>query len=265
MSNASRLLQRVADRLGQLPAAVAGSAPAFVYYDLTMPDRSDIDVFCFTQEAVMAGAERLLADKDFMLGDRGERVYARWLKYGMGSWHTNSLKLEDHGTGREVNLVYKTVGKHPTASASQVVETFDWGLLHSTFDLSGSTPQWRSARAFLFPESGPEDALPLMPSRREDWRLGFMSQYQALRAPERYLKYQDYCFDMSLVREDLTVAYTNAAMFLLQHPDADKVKLGQICSRLAKCFEAGEWQEMQDAVRLLPTMDSLDAMLAGLS
>ena len=265
MSNASQLMRRVADRLGQLPACLAGSAPAFEYYDLEMPSRSDIDVFCFTQEAVMAGAERLLADPVFQLGDRGARVYARWLKYGMGTWHTNSLKLVDTSTSREVNLVYKTVGKHPTASASQVIETFDWGLLHSTWDLSGTDVQRRSAREFLFPYARPEDPLPLMPSRREDWRLGFMSQYQALRAPDRYLKYQGYGFDLSLVQEDLTVAYTNAAVFLLQHPDADKVRLGQICSRLAQCFETGEWQEVQDAVRLLPTMDSLDAMLAGLS
>ena len=79
MSNASQLLQRVADRLGQLPACMAGSAPAFEYYDLEMPARADIDVFCFTQEAVMAGAERFLAYKDFQLSDRGARVFARWL------------------------------------------------------------------------------------------------------------------------------------------------------------------------------------------
>ena len=265
MSNAARLLQRVADRLGQLPACLAGSGPAFEYYDLDMPSRSDIDVFCFTQEAVMAGAERLLADPAFQLGDRAERVYARWLKYGMGTWHTNSLKLVDTSTSREVNLVYKTVGKHPAASASQVIETFDWGLLHSTWDLSGSVPQRRSAQEFLFPDTLPEDPLPLMPSRREDWLQGFMSQYQALRAPERYVKYHAYGFDMSLVREDLTMAYTNAAFYLTQHPDEDRQKLGQICARLAVCFDTSALTEMEQAVRLIPSMDSLDEILGELS
>ena len=94
---------------------------------------------------------------------------------------------------------------------------------------------------------------------------GFMSQYQALRAPVRYVKYHAYGFDMSLVREDLTTAYTNAAFYLTQHHDEDRQKMGQICARLAVCFDTNALTEMEEAVKLIPSMDSLDEILGELS
>src|SRR5690606_25778178 len=130
------------------------------------------------------------SNSGYELAERSERLWHRWLRYGVDHWHTNSIKLIEPGTDLEVNLIYKSVNRNPLTSLSQVLESFDVGLLGSGYDLELGLKQ--DLRSFLFPGYDIDGPLPLMPQRRDSWRGGFISQYQGLRELGRYAKYCRY-------------------------------------------------------------------------
>ena len=94
---------------------------------------SDIDVFMPTSHTLIAAGQRLL-DQGYKLDDRFSRVWERWLRYGFKSWHTNSLRLHSPG-GVETNLVYKLTEGHAATSLAEVIESFDFGLLCTGYEL----------------------------------------------------------------------------------------------------------------------------------
>lgn len=75
---------------------------------------------------------------------------------GFNRWHTNSMKLSDPTTGTEVNIIYKLVDGHETTSLSQVIESFDFGLLAMGFNLK--TGNYHDMRSYLFPGFAVEQA-----------------------------------------------------------------------------------------------------------
>ena len=255
--------------LAGLPVFLAGSSasaartPGFeLAYD-------DIDVFCSSPQSLISAAERLRSG-GFEITDRFQRVYHRWMKHGFKGWHTNSLKLEGHG-GIDVNLVYKLVDKHPTASLAQVIESFDFGLLAHGFDCE--TQVWRDMREYLFPNMGAVGAtqipLPMMPVRRDDWRNGFISRYQGLREIGRFVKYVDYGYDMSLVYSDLLTGYKQASLFYSARTDnAELEMIGKIFESIAMSLEdsqlSGDWTKLREASEQIIFLDDLDAIMEKL-
>ena len=273
----------VTGMLTGLPVFLAGSSasaartPGFeLAYD-------DIDVFCSSPQSLISAAERLRSG-GFEITDRYKRVYHRWMKHGFKGWHTNSLKLEGHG-GVDVNLVYKLVDKHPTTSLAQVIESFDFGLLAHGFDCE--TQVWRDMREYLFPQHEAElaqaakaftvppsgnliqVALPMMPIRRDDWRNGFISQYQGLREIGRFLRYNDYGYDMSLVYDDLLTGYKAASLFYSARTDKPELEMiGKIFESIAMSLEdsqlSGDWDKLREASEQIIFLDDLDAIMEAL-
>ena len=45
---------------------------------MTLTNKSDVDVFCYSSESLIAGAQRLL-NSGFTLNERFVRVWCRWL------------------------------------------------------------------------------------------------------------------------------------------------------------------------------------------
>ena len=258
-----------------LPVFLAGSSasaartPGFeLAYD-------DIDVFCSSPQSLISAAERLRSG-GFEITDRFKRVYHRWMKHGFKGWHTNSLKLEGHG-GVDVNLVYKLVDKHPTTSLAQVIESFDFGLLAHGFDCEQQV--WRDMRSYLFPNQPIEEwvaktfirpmPLPMMPTRRDDWRNGFISQYQGLREIGRFLRYNDYGYDMSLVYDDLLTGYKAASLFYSARTDKPELEMiGKIFESIAMSLEdsqlSGDWDKLREASEQIIFLDELDAIMEKL-
>ena len=103
----TELIGQATQELTALPACIAGSAVAAETYGLPLGQFADLDVFCFSSEAMIVGAMRLMAS-GFQIEERHSRVWHRWIKYGISGWHTNSLKLEN-AQGLDVNLIYKLV------------------------------------------------------------------------------------------------------------------------------------------------------------
>ena len=260
---ASAAIAQVSAPLLGMPVFIAGSAVAEETYGIT-DAHDDIDLFTPSEQALFIVVQRLL-DNGYNLVERHDRVWERWQQYGFKHWHTNSLRLLAPGTpGNQikVNVVYKLVDKHPTTSVSQVVESFDFGLLASGYDLKTGTKH--DFRAGLFPGLDPDGPLPLMPNKRANWRGGFISQYNGLREALRYAKYLNYGYDLSLVKTDLVEGWYNAASYLTQRDDPDKQLLGRIYESLAGKVEADDIDAITAVGGELLHMDELDAIMDAL-
>lgn len=259
MTSASDIIAEVSAPLKGLPVYLAGSLVAEEVYQLT-DAHDDVDLFTATDFVLIATAERLLAN-GYTLNDRNERVWSRWLRFGFKKWHTNSIKLDGPG-GVKINLVYKLSDGHPTTSLSQVVESFDFGLLAVGYDLQYGT--FHDFRSGLFPGWTPGTPLPLLPNKRENWRQGFISQYNGIREAGRYAKYVNYGHDLSLVKDDLLSGYFQAAAYLTDHDDAEKNKLGRIYETIAVHIDDDRIEDLLIANKEILYMDTLDEIMAAL-
>jgi len=257
--SASAVINDVRSLLRGQPVFLAGSLVAEETYGKNGA-HDDADIFCPNPFVLMTTAQQLL-NQGFTLHDRFDRVWARWLKYGMGTWHTNSLKLMSPNAV-EFNLVYKLMGKHPVSSLGQVLESFDFGLLATGYDLETDT--FRDMRGFLFPHLDPNGPLPLMPEKRDNWRKGFISQYNGLRECGRYAKYHGYGYDMSAVKDDLVTGYFEAAAYMSTTFDDDKKQLGKIYEVIGDHIEMDNIDQLVAAYKTLDFKDSLDEIMEAL-
>lgn len=241
------------------PAFLTGSLVAAEAYDLPFA-YSDADIFVPSASALMANTQYLL-DRGYTVDESFSRVWARWLEYGTGNWHTNSIRLNSDD-GVEVNIVYKLVQKHPTTSLAQVIESFDFGLLAVGYDLE--MDERRDMRRYLFPNHALGDPLPMMPNKRSDWRHGFISQYNGLRQSGRYAKYHKYGYDLSAVKDDLITGYRNASAYMATRDKEDKQVLGQIYWTIADHIENDMIDELHAAAKEIQYLDSLDQIMDAL-
>ena len=257
--SASALIADVRSLLAGDPVFLAGSLVAEHAYGMSNA-HSDTDLFCPTGQVLIATAQKLL-DNGYKLDDRFDRVWVRWLKYGFKTWHTNSLRLHSP-SGVETNLVFKLTDGHPTTSLGQVLESFDFGLLGVGYDLESDT--YRDMRSYLFPGMDADGPLPMMPSKREAWRNGFISQYNGLRECGRYAKYHQYGYDMALVKDDLMTGYDMAALYFSTHFDKEKQQLGNIYDAIARHIEADNIDQLAVASKQIDYKDSLDSIMEAL-
>jgi hypothetical protein len=195
------------------------------------------------------------------MDDRFSRVWERWLRYGMRGWHTNSMRLESLD-GVETNVVYKITDSHPTTSLAQVLESFDFGLLGMGYDVETGT--YRDLRPYLFPGYDINGPLPLMPNKRENWRSGFISQYNGLREAGRYAKYHGYGYDLSAVKDDLITGYHMVSAYHRTSFDKDKHLLADIYDKLAELISLDDIDELAERYKTLDFKDSLELILESL-
>ena len=221
---------------------------------------SDIDLFCPSQQVLISTIQHLL-NQGYTIDDRFDRVWHRWLRYGMKKWHTNSMRMHSR-QDIEVNIVYKLTDGHPTTSLSQVLESFDFGLLGLGIDVEYT--QLRDLRPYLFPGLDVNGPLPMMPAKRDAWRNGFISQYNGIREAARYAKYHAYGYDMSAVKDDLVTGYEMAAKYHLGQFDQEKQVLGQIYGTISEHIQADRIDELHQAYMTLDFNDELDRILEAL-
>lgn len=252
-----------------LPVFIVGSVVAAAKYD-SVSDTAyhDIDLFTASPEALVA-TTMLLQSNGFELKPRFQRLWSRWLKNGVGKWHTNSIELQEPLSGIEVNVVHKLVNKQPTTSLLQVVESFDFGLL-SIGGWDMLTNQYIDLRYALFAGGNihqqdiDNGILPLMPSKRSDWRNGFISQYNGLRQMTRYLKYLSYGYDLRYVKDDLVAGYWGVADYLSDRDQPERQQLGQIYEAIALHLEADNFAQLEAAAKSIVSLDSLDQVMEAL-
>lgn len=253
--------QVLADTAGHT-AFLTGSAAAAVVYG--KPNAyTDIDLFVPNPGTYFVLVQHLLSRGYRFESDRFAKMWRRHKAYGFNHWHTNSMKLLDqHGT--EVNVIYKRVDGHETTRLSQVIESFDFGLLGVGYETE--TGVFRDMREYLFgPGAGDGRPLPMLDYRQEQISQGFMSQHIMLRTPGRYLRYaHTYGYDLSLVKPTLIQGYQNYALYKLDRSKPDDLALGQIAMSLAGHIENDEFKELADFDKALPSADGLDDILASL-
>lgn len=240
------------------PVFIAGSCVAAEAHGFDA--FSDLDIFVPTEQMLISTVQHLLCE-GYTIEDRFDRVWHRWLKYGLKGWRTNSMRLYSK-QNVETNVVFKIADDHATTTLSQVLESFDFGLLAVGYDLEQGMR--RDLRPYLFPGMDITGPLPLMPGRRDAWRNGFISQYQGLREAARYAKYHDYGYDMSAVKDDLVTGYQMVASYHLSKEDEDKQLLGQIYTTLGDRIEHDEIDELLTSYKTLDFRDSLDEIMEAL-
>lgn len=256
---ASAIIAEISSLLHGEPVFLAGSLVAEETYK-KQDVHSDVDLFVPTSQVLISVGQRLL-DQGYKFDDRMDRVWHRWLRYGFKSWHTNSLRLTSPG-GVETNLVYKLTEGHPATSLAQVLESFDFGLLASGYDLE--TGEYRDMRPYLFPSHDPDGPLPMMPNKRSNWRNGFLSQYNGLRESGRYAKYHGYGYDLSLVKDDLVTGYWAASSYLASTFEAEKQQLGKIYEAIALHIEVDNIDQLSAAHKQMDYKDGLDVIMEAL-
>lgn len=256
---ASAIIADVRALLAGEPVFLTGSLVAEETYGKSNC-HADVDLFCPTGNVLIATGQKLLCN-GYTLDDRFGRTWARWLRYGFKTWHTNSLKLMSPA-GVETNLVYKLADGHPTTSLGQVIESFDFGLLGTGYDIE--TNVFMDMRGYLFPGLDPNGALPMMPAKRANWRNGFISQYNGLREAGRYAKYAEYGYDLTMVKDDLVTGYWAASSYMGAHFDTDKQLLGRIYEAIALHIEADNISELTLAAKQIDYKDSLDVIMEAL-
>ena len=257
--SASAIIADVRSLTAGEPVYLTGSLVAEEAYGKSNA-HSDVDLFCPTFQVVVAMTQKLI-DSGYMFADRFERVWWRWQRMGVKSWHTNSMRLMSP-SGIETNLVYKIVDGHPTTSLAQVLESFDFGLLAVGYDCE--LDQYRDLRGYLFPGMDPMGPLPMMPNKRENWRRGFISQYNGLRECGRYAKYFDYGYDLSLVKDDLVTGYFEASLYLSTHFDKEKQMLGNIYQAIGQHIELDNIEDLKLANKQIDYSDPLDKIMEAL-
>jgi hypothetical protein len=257
--NASAIIADVLNDVAGEPVFLTGSLVAEDAHGKT-DAHSDVDLFCPTSTTLMTVGQRLL-DQGYTFAERFDRVWHRWRTYEFNKWHTNSLRLISP-QGVDTNLVYKLVNGHPTTSLAQVLESFDFGLLGMGYDVVDGT--YRDMRSFLFPGLDPNGPLPMMPSKRDAWRNGFISQYNGLREAGRYSKYYEYGYDMSEVKDDLVTGYRAAALYFAGHFDKEKQTLGKIYEAIADHIELDNTMDLKAAYKTLNFTDPLDEIMEKL-
>lgn len=269
MNDAKPHIDEMRKLLVGFPLYMAGSLITSYTYD--KPNTfSDVDVWAPTGESLMAAGQKLV-DNGYTFDDRFDRVWARWLRMGFNTWHTNSLRLFSP-QGVEVNLIFKRTDGHATTSLAQVLESFDFGFLATGWDLNDDS--YRDLRPYLFPDHWHnvrslkqkhwEIALPMMPSKRTNWREGFISQYNGMREVGRYVKYSDYGYDMSLIKDDLATGYEQASLYYEQHPDKEKQLLGQIYRTIAAYIQVDDLDQLRQFAKEIEYNDALDVIMEKL-
>lgn len=247
-------------------ACIAGSAVAAETYAL--PEAyDDIDVFAYGNSSLISIATILLNNGFTFASDNERMKFERWLSWDLNiGWRTNSVKLvghvHSHLADYEVNVVYKTFEKQPVKRLSLVLESFDFGLLATGWDLVSGT--FRDMRPYFFPGVSTFSSLPLLPDRQERWENGLITQYTGIRQAGRAVKYLGYGYDLSQVLPTLISGYRIAAGHHADHFDPEKVTLGEIYSRLADHLEDGEFDKIREADILLPQWRDVDAILERL-
>lgn len=259
--SASAIIADVRALFAGEPVFLAGSLVAEDVYGLSGGQHADVDLFVPTKVMAVAAVQKMVS-AGFVFGDRFDLVWNRWKNYDMGGWHTNSIKMYDSPGGIEYNVVYKLLGKHPVNSLAQVIESFDFGLLATGYDLRENV--FRDMRDYLFPGHKHGDPLPLMPNKREAWRAGHISQYNGIREAGRYVKYVSYGHDLSLVKDDLVHGYYNAAAYYSNHFDSEKQLLGKIFETIAKHIEFDNMAQLEKASKEIDYKDELDAIMEAL-
>lgn len=242
---------------------LAGSSAAAVAYDKPHA-YTDIDLFVPNEGMYFVGIERLLNRGYHIESDRFEKMWRRHMEYGFNAWHTNSMKLIDDSMGTEVNVIYKRVDGHETTRLSQVLESFDFGLLGVGYETeTGTIADMRSY--FFGPGADDGRPLPMLPYRQSTVGLGYMSQHLMLRTPGRYARYaMSYGYDLSLVKPTLVSGYLGYASYKLNRSKPDDILLGQIAQSLAKHIEDNDYAELAKFERDLPVADGLDQIMASL-
>lgn len=220
----------------------------------------DIDWFVPTRENLMASTQ-LFIDHGAVPIDRFARIWERWNRWGIGNFHTNSIKLETK-YGTQLNIIHKTVRRQQLHTLADVLGSFDFGMLAVGYDVTHG--KHRDMRSYWFPDEPVSKAKGMIDERWLDWQQGYMSQYVGLREGYRYAKYHRYGYDVTVLQPQLIQGYTAAAAYHGGKFDDENKLLADIYRRISDLIGSNGIDELLSSYSAIEFNDELDKIMEAL-
>lgn len=252
--------------LGGTLATMAGGAVGAEQADLRHPGRftyqyGDVDFFHPSAEALSANVQHLLSQGAVPLDDEESRKLKRWMRYGMGGFDTNSLRMETLD-GHEFNLVYKLIDRHPLRTAVEQVGSFDFSNLGGSYDME--TGQFYDLADYFWLGQD-KDVARLFPDRERQWSNGSIGKHQGLRQAGRYATNVDRGYDLQTrCKQPLVQGYRIVGTHYLGKDDDELQFYGQTYLKLAHCIENDEIDVLLDAYKLLNPYSKVQSLFVAL-
>lgn len=219
-------------------AARARRHPYTPHFEYTY---GDIDWFGASPIAVSAAVRRLL-ENGAAPADPQELVkWERWQDRGMGSWHTNSIRIETKDKV-EFNLIYKEVDRHALRTPTEVIGSFDFSNVSMGVDTE-TGEEIDLFHAYWYGQD--PDVVRLFPDRRKAWAKGRFTKYPGIRQGDRYCTNVEREYDMHATAPILVQGYRIAAAHYLDQRDPDDKAHADVYRVIADLIESDSIHDLR--------------------
>jgi len=217
--------------------AILGGATAAEREAAVDPDfdyaYSDVDIFHPSMESLSINLSTLLNAGAVPLDNKDERTLRKWERRGTNGWKTNSIRVVTH-QGVEVNLVYKTIDKHPLRTPLEQVASFDFSMLGVSYDLR--TWERRDLGTYFWPE-GQDHKYCLFEDREEQWLNAEVGIFTGLRQADRYARYVARGYDLEAAVTPLVQGYRVTGLHYMGQDNEELQLTGDTYLSLAQLIE----------------------------
>jgi hypothetical protein len=221
---------------------------------------SDVDFFA-SSEMAQAGFVQSLLDRGAVpLNEEEHRKWERWMAWGRGDWHTNSIRLQTL-EGIEVNVVFKLIDRHALRSPIEIVNSFDFSNVSAAKDMQSG--EWIDLFPALWPTGNP-DEVRLLPDREKQWRKGKITKYPGVRQALRYGVNHERGYDMHRCVEPLVTGYRIAAAHYLDSDDEEDRAYAEVYLAVADMIQDDEIAELLDLYRMVGPKMRIEAFSESL-
>jgi len=245
----------------------AGSSLAEYYRCLRWPGSpefgyhyNDLDFFFNSEAALIAAVSQLLQRGSVPFNSQEERKLHRWLRFGMGDWHTQSIRLMTLDR-IEVNLIYKTVDGKPLRTAFEVVNSFDFSNVSHGWDM-------RTGRKYdladtYWPGKNPDEVV-LFPDREDQWLAGSIGKHTGSRQGKRWAKNMEGLWDVSRTTDVFIKGYRIVAAFYLDKEDDEHHAYADVYLVVADLMERNDYQGVLEIYKGISPHSPIEAIKARL-
>lgn len=196
----------------------------------------DVDIFHPSMTSLAMNARTLVSAGCKPATKQDARTLRKWRKRDTGGWKTNSVKLVTP-LEVEVNLVYKTIDKHPLRTSLEQVASFDFSNLGVSIDVA--TGNMYDLGDYFWPE-GQDREYRMFPDREEQWTNAEIGQFTGVRQADRYARNVDRRYDLRAAKAPLVLGYRTTAEHYLDQDDDELQATALLYIGLADLIEKDE-------------------------
>ena len=244
--------------------AILGGATAAEREAAVDPDfdyaYSDVDIFHPSMESLSINLSILLNAGAAPLEHKDLRILRKWERRGTNGWKTNSIRVVTNQKV-EVNLVYKTIDKHPLRTPLEQVQSFDFSMLGVSYDLR--TWERRDLGTYFWPD-GQDNKYCLFEDREEQWLNAEVGIFTGLRQADRYARYVERGYNLDAAVTPLVQGYRTTGPHYLEQYDKELLLTGDTYLNLAQLIEDHDIDGLRQAYKELNPHAKVESLAAAL-